>query len=116
MSRQVKPINSIVGKRLQDARKSRGLTQAEVAEKLNLSNNHISAIERGAVGVTIENLYEFCRLYGVSAGSIVFGDNPAQGSTHHWAYVAIMHDLQCVPQERMEALWKLISVYLEAIS
>ena len=40
-------ISIIVGKRIQSARLSKGLTQEQLAEKCNVSTNHISSIETG---------------------------------------------------------------------
>ena len=40
---------------------------------LGMTPNHLSAIERGASGISLEALQRLCRLLGVSADRIIFG-------------------------------------------
>ena len=42
-----------IGKKIREYRKERGLTQDELAEKVNLSPNHIGAIERAEKSLTL---------------------------------------------------------------
>lgn len=43
-----------IGQRIQKQRRQAGLTQADLAQILNMSTNHISAIERGFKAPTLE--------------------------------------------------------------
>ena len=47
-------IEKQIGRRIQAIRKQRGLTQEQLAEQLDISTTHMSAIERGVSGVTVE--------------------------------------------------------------
>ena len=40
---------------------------------LGMTPNHLSAIERGASGISLEALQRLCRLLGVSADRIILG-------------------------------------------
>ncbi len=62
-----------IGKRLKEMRKERKLTQEAVAEKLNVSCQHISDIERGLNGMSVPALMEFCKVLNVDADYILFG-------------------------------------------
>ena len=42
-----KNVEQIIGKRIQKIRKSKGYTQQQFAEKIGLSTNYLSDIERG---------------------------------------------------------------------
>lgn len=42
-----KSVEQIIGKRIQKIRKSKGYTQQQFAEKIGLSTNYLSDIERG---------------------------------------------------------------------
>lgn len=53
---QKKEINIQMGSRIRKARLQAGLTQEAFAELLNLGPKHISAIERGIVGLSMETL------------------------------------------------------------
>ena len=59
-------LNFIIGKKLSELRKSHGLTQSELAEKLNFSDKAVSKWEQGESLPGIEVLYKLSRLYGVS--------------------------------------------------
>lgn len=64
-----------IGLRIKQARKNKGYTQEYVAERLNVSCQHISDIERGFNGMSIPALMDFCRLLEVDADYILFGSS-----------------------------------------
>lgn len=47
-------------------RKSRGYTQLELAEILNIDRSHMSAIELATVGVSLDVLFRLCEALEVS--------------------------------------------------
>ncbi len=47
----------MIGKRIKAARKEKGLTQGELAAKCGCKSPHISNIENGKIGVSLELLY-----------------------------------------------------------
>ncbi|HHY71353.1 MAG TPA: helix-turn-helix transcriptional regulator [Thermoanaerobacterales bacterium] len=55
--------NTNLGRALREMRLELGLTQEELAEKADLSRNHISAVERGEKSITVYALA--CILYAV---------------------------------------------------
>ncbi|MGN0181580.1 MAG: helix-turn-helix domain-containing protein [Candidatus Ornithomonoglobus sp.] len=69
-----------IGQRIKNIRKKRKFTQEYVAEKLNVSNQHISDIERGLNGMSIPSLMELCRILDVDADYILFGTMTRQES------------------------------------
>lgn len=71
--RPKKEINRRVGANIQLAREQAHYTQEELSELLSITPNHLSAIERGVSGVTLETLEHLCRLFGVSADMLLFG-------------------------------------------
>lgn len=75
--REKKDINIEIGGNIQVAREQAGYTQDTLSEMLGMTPNHLSAIERGASGISLEALQRLCRLLGVSADRIIFGtDEP----------------------------------------
>lgn len=46
----------LIGERIQKARKSRGLTQEIMAEKLNVSIGYVSQVERGITKISLDLL------------------------------------------------------------
>ena len=71
---QTKELNIQMGSRIRKARLQAGLTQEAFAELLNLGPKHISAIERGIVGLSMETLQNICQVLHVSADTLLFGD------------------------------------------
>ena len=59
--------------RLQKVRKEKHLTQAEVAEKLNVSFQAVSLWERGETVPDIEKIVEIASLYGVTTDWLLIG-------------------------------------------
>lgn len=49
-------IEKAIGKRIQEYRKKKKITQEQLAEKIGVSTGYISTIECGTNGVTVENL------------------------------------------------------------
>ena len=80
-----KELNVQIGKRIQKARQEAGMTQAALAEKLDVNVQYISDLERGVVGTSIQTLISICSILRVSSDSILFGtaDLPPQGVFQH---------------------------------
>lgn len=64
------------GKRIKQFRKERGLTQEQLAEKLNVSQNTIAKIESGLRRPSIDFLLELSEFFGVSTNYLVLGIHP----------------------------------------
>lgn len=47
----------IIGRRIKQLRLQRGLNQSELANKINVSQAHMSNMERGYSNITMENLF-----------------------------------------------------------
>lgn len=62
-----------IGARIKTARRNKRYTQEYVAEKLNVSCQHISDIERGLNGISTPSLMRVCRILEVSSDYILFG-------------------------------------------
>lgn len=72
-------LNYIIAKNLSHLRKMNGLTQAELAEKLNYSDKAVSKWEKGESLPGVEVLYKLSKLYGVSLDFIV-GEETARSA------------------------------------
>lgn len=55
------------GIRLREARKAKGLTQAEVAEKLGLQQQAWQRLEGGKLDPKMSTIYNACKILGISA-------------------------------------------------
>ena len=68
------------GQRLAEARKSKNLTQAQVAEKLDISFQAVSSWERGETAPEIDKLADIAVLYGVSLDWLLVGQSEVRVS------------------------------------
>ena len=66
-----------MGKRISERRKSLGITQEQLAERINVSTQTISYAEQGAKALRSENLAKLSSVLQVSADYILTGKTPA---------------------------------------
>ncbi len=64
------------GDRLAEVRKERGLTQALLAERANISSSMLHRYESGAAQPTLDVLRRLSVALSVSADALVFADSP----------------------------------------
>ena len=95
--RERKNINLEVGRNIQTAREQAGYTQDALSERMGITPNHLSAIERGVSGISLETLSRLCRLLGVSADRILFGSSVADADAQ-----TILRDKALLEANRME--------------
>ena len=67
----MKDVRPIISKNLSTLRKEKGLTQAELAEKLNYSDKAISRWEHGDTLPDVNVLYELCDFYSITLSDLV---------------------------------------------
>lgn len=63
-------VERSIGKRIQQYRKKRGSTQKKLAEKVGLSTNYISAVERGVNAINLDKLVDIMNCLDFSADEI----------------------------------------------
>lgn len=63
-------IERLIGERIKEQRKKNKLTQEQLSEKLGISKNHLSAIERGVYRVQIETLVMIINSLGCTADDL----------------------------------------------
>ena len=61
------------GKRIQKLRKDKGLTQEQLAERLNPSTVHMAKIETGQRSCSLDVLTEFAMFFNASLDYLVLG-------------------------------------------
>lgn len=64
-----------MGFRIKGLRLQKGIHQIQLAKSLEISQTHMSNIESGRAGITLENLVKMCEIFGCDLGYIVYGDN-----------------------------------------
>ncbi len=73
-----------LGRRIADLRKSRGLTQAQLAQKLGCSVEFMSLVERGVNGLTIAGLERIAKVLKIDVLELfTFKPRAKQASEPH---------------------------------
>ncbi len=55
-------LNEEIGARIKAMRKSHGLTQEQLSERLDISVKHMSAVERGIASFSLERMIDLCAI------------------------------------------------------
>lgn len=63
-----------IGQRMREVRRSHGMTQEVLAEKLSVTPKHISHTECGSSSLSLPILIEFCNIFNCSLDYIILGD------------------------------------------
>lgn len=64
----------LIGKRIRHRREAAGLSQEQLAEKLDLSTNHISSMECGKSLLTTKRLLDLCDILGGTPNYYLLGE------------------------------------------
>ena len=99
----------LIGIRIMQKRKECDLTQENLAEKIGLSKNHISNIERGVIIPKIEILLKICEVLGETPDYYLIGRISSQKEDE------LMKLLSMCPPKNLDLIKKLIETYLNNI-
>ena len=64
------------GKRIQQLRKANGMTQEELAIKLNISDRHLRNLERGEEAPSIDLFVEIKTIFNSTLDYLILGSTP----------------------------------------
>lgn len=108
--RELDPFNVEIGARIREARSSAGLTQAELAERTNLSTQFISSIERGVYRPSLPTLRDICLICNTSSDFILCGID----KDHEIPFVV---QYACsLPEQHLEIYKSYTSTFLHLLS
>ncbi len=63
-------MEKIIGKRIQECGKKKGLTQEELSEVIDISPHYLSALERGIYNIKLETLVKILNTLGISEDEV----------------------------------------------
>ena len=73
MNKELQRLSVRLGMAFRAARRARGLSQAQVAEQIDLAVNFVARVERGERLTSVPKLFDLARLLDVSLDAVVFG-------------------------------------------
>ena len=97
----------LIGKRIKYRREMAGLSQEQLAERLNLSKNHISSIECGKSMLTTRSLVAICNILGGTPDYYLIGEIGPETD-------AITTLTQRLSPSEQKVLCRLLDVYLNS--
>ena len=65
-------MKKIIGKRIHEFRKKKGITQEELSEAIDISPHYLSALERGIYNIKLETLVKILNILDCSADEVFF--------------------------------------------
>ena len=104
-----KELNIQIGEQIKVAREQSKLTQEQFAERIDVSPQYVSDLERGVVGASIATLKSICTVLGVSSDQILFGSETENRAA------AIAEKCKSLSEKQYMILSEIISKYVEAI-
>ena len=96
-------INKRVGATIAKYRKVSGLSQAQVAELLGLSNDAISRMKRGTIALNVERLYEFAQLFQCRVSDLIT-DSQLQPTVQVYQLDRLFNQLNSVERDKLISL------------
>jgi len=110
-----KPLNIEIGQRIKQAREAAGLTQEVFAERIGLGVKHVSAIECGAVGVSLPTLRKACKVLLVSADSLLFDEMESAEQSNPDAQILLSRLLR-LPPDKFRVVKDILDKLLEVLA
>lgn len=106
--RTKKEINIHIGEQVRLAREEGHLTQEQLAERIEVSPQYISDLERGVVGISLTTLKRLCIALGISSDRILFGQESERN-------VIITEKCRGLTNEQFLLLLEIVDRYIRAI-
>lgn len=114
--KEKKPINVEIGGRIQYYREAAGLTQEVFSEMIGLGVKHVSAIERGAVGVSLSTLKRVSAVLSISADVLLFGEDDKAGQQKRTNDIQLlMSRLSRLPPNKFNVVKEIMDRLLEVL-
>ena len=104
-----KEINIQIGEQIKQAREQAKFTQEQLAERIDVSPQYISDLERGVVGVSVATLKRICTVLGVASDQILFGKDSESRAA------AIAERCRSLNEQQFLLLMEICEKYVAAI-
>ena len=93
------------GKRIQQLRKAKGMTQEELAIKLNISDRHLRNLERGEEAPSIDLLVEIMESFNTTLDYLIVGKTPSEKEELMNKKKQSINYLDLIPQRAETLRW-----------
>lgn len=107
-------LNSSIGNKIATLRKKSGMTQEQLAEKLDISIKHCSSVERGLSCLSLEKLIDVSNIFDISLDFLIKEDSISLDSTAQIFSVipqSIISILNSSDEEEIQLLQEYLRLY-----
>lgn len=104
-----------VGQRLRVLRRERGVSQVELARRLGTYQTVISAVERGARGLTLQQLLRLAAALDAPPGEFLAATPTAASVTPDRRFVRRLEKIARLPKRDQQALLRTIDAFLTKV-
>ena len=91
----------IIGKRVKSTRKSRSMTQAELAERTEMSDVYISQIETGVKSPSLNSLLKIAKVLDTTLDNLVHGNMPIRFPNAYRDFAGLLSDCDDIEREQI---------------
>ena len=105
-------MEKIIGKRIQEFRKKKGLTQEELSEIIDISPHYLSALERGIYNIKLETLVKILNTLDLSADE-VFCD--VVNKSCSLSSSRLSERLENLPEEEKEKILAVVDTMINSV-
>lgn len=107
--REKKELNIRIGEQVRIAREEARLTQEQLAERIDVSPQYVSDLERGVVGISVAKLKCLCISLGVSSDQILFGSSRENQSP------IFQEKCRTLSKEQVLLLMEIVDRFIDAV-
>ena len=108
--REKKELNIQIGEQVRIAREQAKLTQEMLAERIEVSPQYISDLERGVVGIALPTLKKLCNTLGVASDQILFGTQLQDRGA------ILSNACSTLTDEQFSLLVEMVNCYVKAVN
>jgi transcriptional regulator with XRE-family HTH domain len=103
------------GHRIRSIRERQGFTQVEIAKALGIPQSNVSAMERGARGLTVHQVVKLAKILKVTADEILSGRNGTRESTPTTSLKVLrrVQRIEKLPEERQRVVLKFLDALID---
>lgn len=100
-----------IGNNLYKIRKMKGFTQAEVAEKSEISDRTYADIERGSVTMRIDSLLKICNALKITPNDILMSSETIKIKEED-----IVNKIKDCTEKEKETILKILNIYVNSLN
>jgi len=111
--RSVDPIEAAIGSRLREIRKSRGITQVELAEQLGVNQSVLSECERGDVRLHGALVVRLAKALKVSADELLGLSRVEEKRPRNGRLLRRLQRIETLPRSKQRVVLEMVDAFLE---